>query len=618
MSVVPVADVRDLRVETNGGDAIIEDVSLELGRGEIIGLVGESGSGKTTLALSMLGYSAEGTRLTRGEIRIGDERVVQGDERAVRGLRGRLISYVPQSPGTSLNPAMRVEKAIAGMLQQHVADVAIGTHVARVLEDVTLPSDSEFRRRYPHQLSGGQQQRLCLGIALACRPPVVVLDEPTTGLDVVIQARVLEELRRLRTEHGVSMVYVTHDLAVVAQIADRIGVVYAGRLVELGPAKEILRYPRHPYTRGLLASIPDHVRPRVLEPMAGIAVGVGERPRGCSFAPRCPMHVGACDLEVPALASVASGRWVRCIRAGEAPRLDRPALELRRREGRAFPPVLVVSQLRAEHRSPRATIVAASDVAFTVGRGQCLALVGESGSGKTTIARAITGLHPTYTGVICLDGKALAPGARKRSREERRRIQMIFQNPTEALNPRHTARSQIARPARVLRGLSAREAGGEVDDLLDRVRLPRRTAERYPLELSGGEQQRVAIARALAAKPNVVVCDEVTSSLDVSVQAAVLELLASLRDGFGLAMLFITHDLGVVATISDEVVVLECGRICETGPVEGILRAPQHGYTKRLLHAAPSITEALRPPLQEFGSREPGLDGFDEMLSTGE
>jgi peptide/nickel transport system ATP-binding protein len=523
----------------------------------------------------------------------------------MRRSRGSLISYVPQNPGRALNPSLRIIAAIEDLLNAHGQPTGDGHQTALdLLDTVGLPGDARFGRRFPHQLSGGQQQRVCIAGSLSCGPAVVVLDEPTTGLDVVTQARILAELRRLRGEQQVSMLYVTHDLAVVSQIADRIAVMYAGRIVEEGPAARVLTRPRHPYTRGLLASIPDHVAPRVLEPMRGITVGVGERPTGCSFAPRCPQRAEACTAAMPALQDVSDEHKVRCIDWQRTPPVKSIALKSVARESdTATAPALEVRSLAAEHRSRRETVVAARDVSFAVARGHCVALVGESGSGKTTIARVIAGLHPLAGGEILLGGEPVSSLARRRSIEQRRRIQLIFQNPADALNPRHIVRDSIARPARVLRRLSASAAQQEVDELLERVRMPAKLADRYPGELSGGERQRVAIARALAAKPEVVLCDEITSALDVSLQAAVLELLAELRTELGLAMLFITHDLGVVATIADQVLVLESGVVCEQGPTAHVLSSPAAPYTQRLLASAPSVAAVLANADAVIGER---------------
>jgi peptide/nickel transport system ATP-binding protein len=590
-AAAPVLSVRDLVVEVRGGARIVDGVSLDVGPGEILGVVGESGSGKTTTALAILGYTRAGVRVSGGEIELAGEHVRPNDERAARRVRGRLVSYVPQDPGNSLNPSLRIAQSISDMLEEHAADREVGS-VSSALEAVHLPGEEEFARRYPHQLSGGQQQRVTIAIALVCEPPLVVLDEPTTGLDVVTQARVLEEVERLRRERGVAMIYVSHDLAVVAQIADRIAVMYAGRIVEQGPATAVIGEPSHPYTRGLVESIPDHLAPRRPQGMPGVAPGVGEPWRGCAFEPRCPQRVERCTSETPALGAIGPGRFVRCHEWRRTPALaivERPEP----RGAAADEPLLVVEHLRAVHGRID-PVVAADDVSFAVGRARCVALVGESGSGKTTIARCVAGLHALESGRILLDGEPLPARTRRRSQEARRRIQLVFQNPYDSLNPRHRVGEAIARPARVLRGVSARVAGADVAALLERVRLPVRVASRFPGELSGGERQRVAIARALAARPDVLVCDEITSALDVSVQAAVLEVLGELRDELGLALLFISHDLGVVASIGDSVLVLEGGRVCEEGPVDAVLQAPAHPYTRRLIEAAPRLPAPSR------------------------
>ena len=605
----PVLDVHGLRVETASGEPIVTDVSLSLAPGEALGLVGESGSGKTTTVLSLLGYTQAGARITAGEITISGEAVEASRFVGARRLRGRQISYVPQNPGNALNPSMRVGPAVLDMLRAHrsgqtarVADATTGS----ALERAGLPGDSIFQRRYPHQLSGGQQQRVCIAVALVCEPPVVVLDEPTTGLDVVTQARILDELRRLRRDHGMAMLYVTHDLAVVAGFADRLAVMYAGRIIEEGPTDEILRHPKHPYTRGLLTSIPDHVHPQELEPMPGVAVGVGEHPPGCAFEQRCSLRTDACAQAVPELRSVRPGHRSRCLHIDAV--TDPAQRPVRARPvGAAAAPLLAVSGLRAEHRGHHGVLTVARDVSFTVGQGECVALVGESGSGKTTIARTIVGLHPIAAGRITLGGQELAGTARVRSREQRRRVQIIFQNPSDALNPRHPARTIVARAARTLRGLSWPDALEHANKLLELVRLPRGAGDRYPAELSGGERQRVGIARALAAEPELLVCDEITSALDVSVQAAVLRLLGQLRSELGLALLFITHDLGVVAAVAERVLVLERGELVETGDTLAVLSHPRHAYTQRLLVAAPSLHEALRGTSSP--DRDEGQDG---------
>jgi peptide/nickel transport system ATP-binding protein len=586
--------LRDVRVELSNGLPIIDGVSLEIHPGEVLGLVGESGSGKTTTALSIFGLDQEGLKVAAGDIVVAGHALGRGS--SAEAARGRLASYVPQNPGTALNPSRRIAKAIEDLI--HGAHSGSRTRPQELLESVGLPGDAAFGRRFPHQLSGGQQQRVCIAGSIASDPSLVVLDEPTTGLDVVTQARILKELVRLCEEEQLAMLYITHDLAVAAAIADRIAVMYGGEIVEQGPTTEVLGNPRHPYTRGLMASTPDHHEPRPLRAMPGIAVGVGERTVGCSFAARCPIAVPACTTDRPAMQRVDDQHEVRCTEwtrpqpdEHAGPSADRiPSLQP---DGAPTAPVLSVENLRAEHAGRHGTVVAASDISFEVERGACVALVGESGSGKTTIARVIAGLHPIGGGRVLLDGVPLPNRAAKRSIAQRRRIQIVFQNPAEALNPRVTVGSAIARPARMLRGLKAREADAEVARLLDAVRLPARLADRYPRELSGGERQRVAIARALAAGPDLVVCDEVTSALDVSVQAVVLQLLRELRDELGLALVFITHDLGVVNTVADRVLVLNRGEICESGSTNDVLSGPQHAYTQSLLGAAPSLSTAI-------------------------
>jgi peptide/nickel transport system ATP-binding protein len=585
----PVLRVEGLQVGLVSGPAIVEGVEFALQPGEVLGLVGESGSGKTTVARALLGFAPPGVRIQSGSVRVAGNEIVGATERALRRIRGRLVSYVPQDPSTALNPSIRIGDQVREMLEVHGQDGDGDARVVAILERVHLPNDRAFQRRFAHQLSGGQQQRLAIAIALVCGPPVVVLDEPTTGLDVVTQARILEEIARLQHESGVALVYVSHDLAVVASIASRIAVMYAGRIVEDGPAEDVIAVPRHPYALGLISSVPDHVVPRRLVGIPGVAVGVEDRPRGCAFAPRCSQSTYACEAEVPELVGIAERHLVRCIhwqgtpRPRVDPRTDLMALPQAKRG------LLAIEELRAEHRTRRGAVIAAGGVSFSVDAGASVALVGESGSGKTTIARCIVGLHAPSGGRIALDGKDLATRARWRSREERRSIQIVFQNPYDSLNPRRSVEDAVSWPIRSLRGLAQREASSEVATLLERVRLPRRTERRFPSELSGGERQRVAIARAIAARPSVLVCDEVTSALDVSVQAAVLDLLAELRRELDLSVLFITHDLGVVASVADRVLVLESGAICEEGPVDAVLSAPQNDYTRRLIAAAPSL-----------------------------
>ena len=378
----------------------------------------------------------------------------------------------------------------------------------------------------------------------------------------------------------------------MAAIADEIAVMYAGRIVETGPAAEVLGAPRHPYTRGLVSSIPDFRAPRQLRGIGGVAVGVGGRPPGCAFAPRCDQRIEACEIAPPPLEEISPAHRVRCLEWRRTPPLA-PSLLMGAALGQvAQAPMLQVESLRAVHRTSGGEVVAAHDVSFAIARGEALALVGESGSGKTTIGRCISGLHAPAAGRILLDGSELPARASQRSRSARRQIQIIFQNPYDTLNPRTKIIDEVARPARLLRGIGRGESLSDAASLLEQVQLPARLAQRFPAELSGGERQRVAIARALAAEPSLLICDEITSALDVSVQATVLELLARLRAELGLALLFISHDLGVVANVASRALVLEAGVVREQGDLGDILDHPQDDYTRRLIAAAPSLREA--------------------------
>ncbi len=577
-SAVLPAEVSDVRLGLSSGHPIVERADLSVKRGEIVGLVGESGSGKSTLALSMLGYTRRGVRIDGGSIRISGHELVGSGDAELRRLRGRFVSYVPQDPGTALNPGIRIGAQLEEILTVHFPDRDASVEVPRALERVQLPSTRAFQRRFPHQLSGGQQQRVVIAMAIIGSPPFIVLDEPTTGLDVVTQAKILEEIARLRVELGVAMLYVSHDLAVVGQIADRVAVMYAGTLVEEGPTAEVLTAPRHPYTRALVSAIPDHEEARRLVGLPGSALGVVDRPPGCPFAARCVQRTDVC-AEMPPLEAISAGHEVRCFHWRQTPPLVAEPPLVAADAAREVQPLLAVEGLYAGHG---AEVIVARDVSFSVGRGESVALLGESGSGKTTIARCVAGLHPPTAGRILLDGEPMRNG-RARDRDMRRRVQIVFQNPYDSLNPRRAVGDAIDRPARLLRGLGAEAARADTERMLELVRLPQRLLERYPRELSGGERQRVAIARALAAGPELLICDEITSALDVSVQAAIIELLNELRVELGLSLLFISHDLGVVAAVCDRVLVLDQGEVCEQGDVEEVLHRPQADYTRTLL-----------------------------------
>lgn len=583
--------ISSLRINVaNTGADIVDEVTLAIAPGEVLGLVGESGSGKTTVGLAVLGHARKGVAIGGGEITIDESAMLTLNQRDLRVARGRLVSYVPQDPSSSLNPALRIGTQLLEVMEFHGFGGSAEARRARVVEvmsEVLLPSTPEFMRRYPHQLSGGQQQRVGLAMAFACRPSVIVLDEPTTGLDVSTQSHVLETIRDLTRQHGVAALYVTHDLAVVANLADRVAVMYAGRIVEQGPTKTIFEDPQHPYTRYLTAAAPDISGENAIVGLRGRAPSPGNRPVGCAFALRCELAVESCHASFPEVIEISLGHSVRCFRAGEVP--DRT------RAGGLVFTALNESDVALSLRGVNASYTrheVVHDINFDVGRGECVALVGESGSGKTTLSRSIGGLHHEWTGEIVLNGAPLERSSRRRPTAQRLSIQYVFQNPYGSLHPRRSVGDSVARPLRIA-GASADEARHAVAEMLERVSLTAAYAARYPDQLSGGERQRVAIARALVSKPSVLICDEITSALDVLVQAAVIELLLELQRDLGLSMLFVTHNLPLVRSLAQYVAVMADGKIVEFGPTEHVLSSPDQEYTKRLLADTPSISSAL-------------------------
>jgi peptide/nickel transport system ATP-binding protein len=603
---VSAVAVQDLQVVVDStGTPVISEVSFEISRGEIFGVVGESGSGKTTVGLALLGHARRGLRIAGGTVLLGDRDILALDEEQLRRLRGSLVSYVPQDPASSLNPALRIGTQLREIIEAHgnQPDSAVSERVAETMREVALPDDRAFLKRYPHELSGGQQQRVGLAMAFANRPRLIVLDEPTTGLDVTTQAHVLSTVRELATLHDVAALYVSHDLAVVATLAERVAVMYAGRVVEIGGAEELFRSAGHPYTRRLVGAIPRLTGGRSLVGIPGHAVSPGRRPPGCSFAPRCTLRIDQCEQAMPPLLPVGPGHAVRCIRA---------ELVLSEAQSRVGDPIDMPAADEAEQPALRLENVAVSygrtevlhSVSLSLASHECLALVGESGSGKTTIARAVAGLHRNWTGTIAAGGAELQHAARQRSKETRRRIAYIFQNPYGSLNPRQTIGQIVGQPLRVFGIASGREADRLIAEMLERVSLTAAYARRYPDQLSGGERQRVAIARALVCDPSVLICDEVTSALDVSVQAAIVELLGSLQRDLGLSMLFITHNLPLVRSIAQRVAVLSEGNIVELGDTGQVLTDPQQPYTRQLLADTPSLETAA----SEAGVTEPPAD----------
>ncbi len=582
--------VEDLRIGLTGRPDVdvVDDIDLVLEPGEVVGLVGESGSGKTTVGTSLLGYTRAGALIERGKVLFEDRDVLALPWQQVRQIRGEEIAYVPQDPAAALNPSIRIGKQIVELMELR----GIGTSESRLagaragLEEVGLPSDDEFLRRYSHQLSGGQVQRVALAMAFLPKPKVLVLDEPTTGLDVTTQGMVLRTMAALCRSYGVAALYVTHDLAVIANIADRVAVMYAGQIAELGPREEIFAHPSHPYTRALLDSIPHLSQARALSGIPGRTPAPGARPGGCRFHDRCSFAEDRCATTVPELRTVSEQHEVRCLRVGEIGSWDisrgtvPDADPDKQREV-----ILEIADLEVFYGSKRVV----HGVTLDVARAETVALVGESGSGKTTISRCVGGLHREWTGSIAFEGHELGKGSRKRSATERKRVQYIFQNPYLSLNPRLTIEQIVKRPMELFGIASGKQATERVVDLLEQVALGPAVLRYQASRLSGGERQRVAIARALAAEPDLLICDEITSALDVSVQGSIVALLEELRLQRGISMLFVTHNLALVRSIAARVQILNQGRLVESGSVVEVMDSPREDYTKRLLSNSPRI-----------------------------
>jgi peptide/nickel transport system ATP-binding protein len=584
-------DVRELEIRSgHHGPPVLSEVSFAVRAGEVLGLVGESGSGKTTVALALLGYTRRGLSVSGGEIRLDGVDLLRLGPGQLRHMRGAKVSYVPQDPAAALNPALRIGYQLREALRAH-AGIA-GDPEARILEvmrEAYLDATPDMLRRYPHQLSGGQQQRVGLAMAFACRPSLIVLDEPTTGLDVSTQRHILDTVRSLCRGYGVAAVYVSHDLAVVSELAAEVAVMYAGRIVESGPTPILFTKPLHPYTRRLLASVPTPDSARPLTGIPGRQPPPGQRGPGCTFAPRCDFALDLCRAREPEQVA-AAGRTVRCVRvaqisAGPAPRPLASAV--------AAPGATVLSVRGVSASYGSAPVLSGIDL--DVPSRACVAIVGESGSGKTTLARCIVGLHRNWTGEITLQGVPLARGARRRPRQALKRIQCVFQNPYTSLNPRKTVGQIVAEPLQRFLGLSRREQTERVVGVLDDVSLGGGFLSRYPDQLSGGERQRVAIARGIVVEPDVLVCDEVTSALDVSVQAVIVELLRAIQAERNLAMIFITHNLALVRSVAQFAVVLRQGQVVEAGPTEQVLAHPSSRYTAGLMADVPRLVRPVPP-----------------------
>jgi peptide/nickel transport system ATP-binding protein len=600
-------DVRDLRIAFASGRSLlaaVDGISFEVAAGETLALLGESGCGKSATALGLLRLLPAAGRMLGGEVRFAGRDLLRLPEAEMRAVRGGGMAMIFQEPATSLNPVLTVGRQLAEVLERHLglAGPAVRARSLELLTAVGLADPERRLGEYPFQLSGGMKQRVMIAIALAGNPRLLIADEPTTALDVTIQAQILELLRRLQGERATGMLLITHDLGVVAQMATRVGVMYAGQIVEEAPRAAFFSSPRHPYTQMLFAALPDLARRGGrLETIPGQVPPLSQMPRACRFAARCPHAWELCRQEAPPWQQVAVAHRVRChlnggSGAGHAPDVpDATPVVIAAAVAAPATPVLAVENLCVHFPIRRGILQrtvgyvrAVDGVSLELARGRTLALVGESGCGKTTVGKAILQLLPATAGRVEVLGQVLGGQSRRALQPLRQRMQMIFQDPFASLNPRMAVGEIIGEGLRALRVHSPEGSGAAIAAVLQQVGLDAEAAGRYPHEFSGGQRQRIAIARALAVQPDLVICDEPTSALDVSVQAQILNLLASLQADLGLAYLFITHNFAVVDHLAHAVAVMYLGRIVEQGTVDEVLRSPQHPYTRALLSAVPS------------------------------
>jgi peptide/nickel transport system ATP-binding protein len=586
---------------------VLRGVSLTVGAGEAYGLVGESGCGKSTTALAVVRYLPRNGRVRSGSISVADSDVLSLSREGLRRLRADKLSMVYQNPADALNPSLRIGEQVAEVFRVH--GVARGEALERArdaLARVQIADPGSVLARYPHQLSGGMQQRVVIAMALAKDPALLILDEPTTGLDATVEAEVLDLIAALQADFNTAVLFISHNLGVIRKMCERVGVLYAGRLVEEGPVETVLHDPRHPYTVGLIRCIPrggarkDHGR---LDSIPGFLPSIGDQPPGCVFASRCALAEPICSTEEPPLHPVTDVHASRCHfheRAQELPRTASLELGLPLGVERSADPLVRLEDVTKVFQQGGHAVHALEGVSAAIWAGETLGLVGESGSGKTTLARTLLGLIEPTRGSIDLDGRTL-PALSRRTREDVRQLQIVFQNPDSALNRRHSVRRILLRSLRKLGGLVGERAEERLLTLTAEVRLAERHLAARPSQLSGGLKQRVAIARAFAGNPRLVVCDEPTSALDVSVQAAILNLLVELQAKENVAYLFISHDLGVVRYISDRIAVLYLGRLMELGPAAVVFDGPHHPYTEALLSAVPTIDGGGRERIRLAG-----------------
>ena len=593
--------------------SILKNISTSINKGETVGIVGESGSGKSTLALAMMGFAKQGLYPISGECIYKSKNLLELNDRELEKIRGKQIAMIPQNAGQSLTPNLKIGYQVEETLKLHtnLGSKERTEKINELLNKVRLPSPVVMAQRYPHELSGGQQQRVAIAMALGGNPELLLLDEPTTGLDVTTQAHVLELLNEIAKDTETSMVYVSHDLGAIAQVSNRVIVMYAGEIVLDGDVRKVLKSPLHPYAHGLLNSIPKLSLPGLPDAMPGTPPQPDEESSGCSFYNRCDLAVEKCFSSKPELISHPKGQMkVRCFRYDKLSakglnsninvesllNINDKSNVLRLNDiSITYTKQSILDQVLNRFSDKNITV---KDINIDIKKGETIALVGESGSGKSTILKSIAGLLNIKDGSIDFKNDInLSTDVKNRTNAQLRAIQLIFQNPDESLNPTHNVEEILSQPLKLYFNLSGKKLKNNIIDLLKKVRLSEKYLYRYPRQLSGGEKQRIAVARAFAAKPDLILCDEVTSALDVSVQAAVLKLLQDLKNELGTTYIFVSHDLAVVRAISDRVAVLYQGRLCEIGPSSEVYQYPSHPYTEVLLGAVLEPDPDLKPAL---------------------
>ncbi len=626
----PALEVKNLETSFFTDDGVVravDGVTFTVGKGEALGIVGESGSGKSVTALSLMRLLDEPARIVGGEIRFQGKDILEATPEELRALRGDAMAMVFQDPMTSLNPVLKIAKQLVETMVVHgnYTPEAAKTRAVTLLGRMGVTAPERAVDSYPHQFSGGMRQRVMLALGMSNEPSLLIADEPTTALDVTIQAQILDLIRELNQDFGTSVVLISHDLGVIARVCSRTIVMYGGEVVEEGATEDILSDPQHPYSWALINAVPriDEARPedRRLTTIEGQPPDPLNQPKGCRFAPRCPFRIAKCD-EHPQLLEVTPGRKSRCwvTQAGEKlpekahlpSKAEAVAAAPRLRAAEGEKPLLEVKDVVKHFPLPKKGffdapryIHAVSNVDLKVMRGETVGLVGESGCGKSTLARLVVRIHQPDSGVIDFDGTDIARASQREIRPLRRRMQMVFQDPYASLNPRMSVGDIIGEPLNFHKLTSSRaETRDRVQELLATVGLNPRSAERFPHEFSGGQRQRISIARALAVKPDFIVADEPISALDVNIQAQVINLMLELQEKFSLTYLFIAHDLAVVRHISDRVVVLYLGKVMEVAPAADIFDRPLHPYTRYLISAIPIPDAAV-----ERGRRHLKLDG---------